>query len=234
MAPKKAVTTVEVALVPLKNCLVNLPPTLVNVLVNANTAAQNVIVEFQYRSATSSSQRSAFVGWSGMPSKRRSPGVTSRDPMRGLKSGAREEATPIVEIDATFGNMLGLRDTQKLGLILHVDPPVATTVNIEPLTPADWEIIELHATFLELNLLSQIRALPNPAYSPPSGTKTNHPLILHLSPTSTANITVVGLSPAPSSKIAFAKISPEAEVIVAPKVRQKSTSNSKSDARSTT
>lgn len=36
MAPKKAATTVEVALVPLKNCLVNLPPVLVNMLVNAN------------------------------------------------------------------------------------------------------------------------------------------------------------------------------------------------------
>ncbi|KAI5306972.1 Peroxisome biosynthesis protein pex1 [Ascosphaera pollenicola] len=239
MAPKKPATTVEVALVPLKNCLVNLPPTLVNMLVNANTAAQNVIVEFQYRATTSSrgegsssSQRSAFAGWSGMPSKRRAPGVTSRDPMRGIKASSKEEETPIVEIDATFGNILGLSDSQKIGLLLHVDPPIATTINIEPLTPADWEIIELHATFLELNLLSQIRALPNPGHSPPAGTKTNHPLILHLSPTSTANITVVGLTPAPPSKYPFAKISPEAEVIVAPKVRQKSTSVSKSDGRS--
>lgn len=82
--------------------------------------------------------------------------------------------------------------------------------------------------------MSQIRALPNPAHSPPSGTKTNHPLILHLSPTSTANITVVGLTPAPAAKYAFAKISPEAEVIVAPKVRQKPTPASKNDGRSGT
>ncbi|KAI5294946.1 Peroxisome biosynthesis protein pex1 [Ascosphaera acerosa] len=247
MAPKKGAVTVEVALVPLKNCLVNLPPTLVNLLVNSNTAAQNVIVEFQYRhtspssaaGASSGGQRSAFAGWSGMPSKRRGPGgSTSREPMRGLRGGrggigagaANDEETPIVEIDATFGNMVGLQDSQKASLLLHVDPPVASTVNIEPCTPADWEIIELHATFLELNLLSQIRALPNPGYSPPSGTQTNHPLILHLSPTSTANITVVGLTPAPSPKIAFAKISPEAEVIVAPKVRQKSSSISKTTA----
>lgn len=84
-------------------------------------AAQNVIVEFQYRATTSSrgegsssSQRSAFAGWSGMPSKRRSPGTTSRDPMRGMKANSKEEETPIVEIDATFGNMLGLSDSQKV------------------------------------------------------------------------------------------------------------------------
>jgi hypothetical protein len=39
MAPKKPSTTAEVALVPLKNCLVNLPPSLVALLVNANTVS---------------------------------------------------------------------------------------------------------------------------------------------------------------------------------------------------
>jgi hypothetical protein len=37
MAPRKPSTTAEVALVSLKNCLVNLPPSLVSLLVNANT-----------------------------------------------------------------------------------------------------------------------------------------------------------------------------------------------------
>ena len=38
MAPgsKKAALTAEIALVQLKNCLVNLPPSLVEILVNAN------------------------------------------------------------------------------------------------------------------------------------------------------------------------------------------------------
>jgi hypothetical protein len=39
MAPKKPTTTAEVALVPLKNCLVNLPPSLVALLANANTVS---------------------------------------------------------------------------------------------------------------------------------------------------------------------------------------------------
>ena len=81
-------------------------------------------------------------------------------------------------------------------------------------------VIELHASFLELNLLAQIRALPNPTYS--AGQPEHmHPLTLHLSPTSTANIVVTSLSPPPPSSSPFAKISPDAEVIVAPKVRSK-------------
>lgn len=39
MAPRKPSATAEVSLVPLKNCLVNLPPSLVSLLVNANAVS---------------------------------------------------------------------------------------------------------------------------------------------------------------------------------------------------
>lgn len=42
MAPRKPSSTAEVALVPLKNCLVNLPPSLVSLLVNANAVSPPV------------------------------------------------------------------------------------------------------------------------------------------------------------------------------------------------
>jgi peroxin-1 len=139
-----------------------------------------------------------------------------------------------VEIDATFAKLVGLSDGQKVGILLHLDPPVAHTVNIEPLTPGDWEIIELHATFLELNLLSQVRALPNPTYSPTASIQAeySHPLTLHLSPTSTANIIVTSLLPPIPNTAPFAKIAPDAEVIVAPKVRPKSGRGVRGDTRS--
>ena len=115
-----------------------------------------------------------------------------------------------------------MSDGLKVNASIHVDPPLAHTINIEPLTPEDWEIIELHATFLELNLLSQIRALPNPAYTPsPGQPSASHPLTVHLSPTSTANIKIVSLDPPPPPSSPFAKIEPNAEVIVAPKERVK-------------
>ncbi|GAB1211887.1 hypothetical protein ATERTT37_001011 [Aspergillus terreus] len=237
MAPKKPSTTAEVALVPLKNCLVNLPPSLVALLVNANTTAQNVIVELQYsptagRANGNSAQRSCYLGWTGMPSKRKLAPVVGRD---GISSGssAREQDVSTVELDTTFGRVLGLSEGQSVGIFIHLDPPVAHTINIEPLTPEDWEIIELHATFLELNLLSQIRALPNPSYTTTQPDHM-HPLALHLSPTSTANIVVTSLTPAPPNTAAFAKIAPDAEVIVAPKVRSKSTRGTRGDSRSVT
>ncbi|KAJ5776923.1 hypothetical protein N7520_000169 [Penicillium odoratum] len=235
MAPKKPSTTAEVALIPLKNCLVNLPPSLVSLLVNANTTAQNVIIELQFKSITGntnavSPQRSCFLGWTGMPSKRRLAPVVSRD---GISTGYNREQQEVstVELDTTFGRLLGLVEGQKVGLLVHLDPPVAHTINIEPLTPEDWEIIELHATFLELNLLSQIRALPNPSYTA-AQSEHMHPLALHLSPTSTANIVVTSLDPTPSATSPFAKIAPDAEVIVAPKVRSKTGKSSRGDSRS--
>ncbi|KZF26815.1 peroxisome biosynthesis protein PAS1 [Xylona heveae TC161] len=238
-------TSAEIAfLSQLKSCLVNLPSTLVGILVNANTAAQNVIVELSFRqqtgrtgaAETSSQQRSVYVGWTGMPSKRKAAPVITRDGLAGGRhSGSvRDQDIALVEIDATLGRLLGLEDGQKVGITLHLDPPLVRTVNIEPLTTADWEMIELHATFLELNLLSQIRALPNPSFEPPNGIPPQqpHPLSLHLSPTSTASIRVLSLTPSPPSSSPFAKIAPDAEVIVAPKVRQRQSRGGGRDSQS--
>ncbi|KAI1098695.1 AAA-domain-containing protein [Jackrogersella minutella] len=234
-------TPAEISLVHLKNCLVNLPTSLVNLLVNINTPAQNVIVELNYRvplpangssqaNGPSSSQRSIYVGWTGMPSKRKIAPIVDRDGISGTRGSGRDQEVASVEIDATLAATLGLSDSQKVTAVLHVDPPLAHTVNIEPLTPEDWEMIELHATFLELNLLSQIRALPNPVYTATPGQPPSpHPLTLHLSPTSTANIKILSLDPAPSADVPFVKIAPDAEVIVAPKTRSKPAKSTRED-----
>lgn len=167
-----------------------------------------------------------------MPSKRKLAPIVNRDGISGARGNpsGREQEISLVEIDATFARSLGLSDGQKVTATLHIDPPLSHTVNIEPQTPADWEIIELHATFLEINMLAQIRALPNPSYVPPTGPASPaHHLTLHLSPTSTANIIITSLTPPVSSSIPFVKIAPDAEVIVAPKTRAKP-----KNARSTT
>ncbi|KAK5990415.1 Peroxisomal ATPase PEX1 [Cladobotryum mycophilum] len=236
MAPRRNAqsTSAELSLVHLKNCLVNLPTSLVSLLVNVNTPAQNVIVELSYRPSPSSPQAAAgqkevsvFVGWTGMPSKRRAAQLVGRDSLTSSRSSMRDQEIQLVEIDATFANTLGLTDGLKVMATVHVDPPMAHTINIEPLTPEDWEIIELHATFLELNLQSQIRALPNPSFMASGGIAVSpHPLTLHLSPTSTANIKIVSLEPALTADAAFVKLSPNAEVIVAPKTRAKTSQNS--------
>jgi peroxin-1 len=155
-----------------------------------------------------------------MQSKRRIAPVVGRDGLRASPAAGQQDL-PAVEVDATFARLIGLQEGQKVGILLHLDPPQAHTINIEPLTPVDWEMIELHAQFLELNFLSQVRALPNPQAQTP------HPLTLHLSPTTTANIIVTSIAPAPSPASLFVKISPDAEVIVAPKTRQKERSSTR-------
>ncbi|KAK5164133.1 Peroxisome biosynthesis protein pex1 [Saxophila tyrrhenica] len=249
---KTATAQAELSLLPtLKNCLLNLPSSLVAVLLNSNTLAQNVIVELSYRvpgqgqqqgqqqqqrkDASGGTQKSVFLGWTGMQSKSRQTPFVGKEGLvgreregQGGRGGAGEREVPVVEVDGTFARLVGLGEGMKVGVTLHFDPPQAHTVNIEPMTATDWEIIELHARFLEMNFLSQVRALPNPAAGQP------HPLTLHLTPTATANILVTSLTPAVPNTQPFVKISPDAEVIVAPKTRQAVRPGSARDNRSVT
>ncbi|KAK3392976.1 P-loop containing nucleoside triphosphate hydrolase protein [Podospora didyma] len=236
MAPRKNAqsTAAEISLVHLQNCFVNLPASLASLLANVNTPAQNVIVELNYRVAVpatgqgpaTSAQKSIYVGWTGMPSRRRVAPLVSRDGINGTRGSSwRDQEVPLVEIDVTLAATVGLQEGQKVMTIIHFDPPMTHTVNIEPLTPEDWEMIELHGTFLEDNLLFQIRAVPNPVYAPGGIPAGAHSLTLHLSQTSTANIKVISIDPPLSADAPFAKIAPDAEVIVAPKTRTKLRSN---------
>ncbi|KAK5663318.1 hypothetical protein OQA88_3746 [Cercophora sp. LCS_1] len=237
MAPRKNAqsTAAEISLVHLQNCLVNLPASLASLLATVNTPAQNVIVELNYRvplpsgttgpGGATSTQKSVYVGWTGMSSKRRVAPIVGRDGINGTRGSARDQEVPLVEIDATLAATIGLQDGQKVMAMIHLEPQLTHTVNIEPLTPEDWEMIELHGTFLEDNLLFQIRAIPNPTYAPGGVLTTPHPLTLHLSQTSTASIKILSLDPPLPADVPFAKIAPDAEVIVAPKTRQKQRSS---------
>ena len=95
-------------------------------------------------------------------------------------------------------------------------------------------VIELHASFLESNLLFQVRALPNPSFtaSPTAQAQQAHPLTIHLSPTSTANVIISSLAPPQPFSTPFAKISPDGEVIVAPKTRPRLSHNDRTTSRS--
>ena len=87
---------------------------------NPSKVVQNVIIELQYRANVSSTkssnvpdaQQSVFVGWTGMASQRRAQHSTARAQTRNISSKVQD--TEVVEVDATFGRMLGLAEGQKV------------------------------------------------------------------------------------------------------------------------
>ncbi|KAL5587180.1 hypothetical protein FOVSG1_012316 [Fusarium oxysporum f. sp. vasinfectum] len=119
----------------------------------------------------------------------------------------------LVEIDAAFARTLGLSGRQEVTVALYLESPLVDTVNIEPLTREDWEIIELHASFLEFGLIRQVRALPNSGYNSSGGSgHSDHPITLHLTPTTTANLKLVSPHPDPNSP--FVKLGPNPESLL--------------------
>ena len=117
----------EVALLPnLKSCLLNLPSSLVQLLLNSNTVAQNVVVELGFRGPAPQDadpkqkaqgvQKSVFLGWTGMQSQTRLAPVVGRDGIAGGRSGrgGQEQEVPTVEIDGTFARMVGLSEGLKV------------------------------------------------------------------------------------------------------------------------
>ena len=80
---------------------------------------QNVVVELQYKEPNSAaegsngiSRRSVYAGWTGMASAAKVASI-------GERTGRRpKEEIGVVEIDATFGRVLGLTDGQRVGTFL--------------------------------------------------------------------------------------------------------------------
>ena len=137
MAPKKSKTYAEIGLIQLKNCLVNLPSNLSEVLSQSNTvrgpyaaiarnanirqAAQNVVVELEFPMPSEpksgqkqgNASKSIYVGWTGFSSHRR--GARPPNDSSAARYGTSAESQGIVEIDATFGRILGLSEYLKVG-----------------------------------------------------------------------------------------------------------------------
>lgn len=183
----------KVALTSLKSCLVNLPQSLTRSLAVKNVPAQKVVVVISHATT-----KSSFCGWSGHTSSN----------------------SKAIELDPAFARNLGLTEGSEVSIDIKIEPREADVIWVEPQTTDDWEIMELHASFLELNLINQIRAV-----------SFSHPLTLYLNTHTKATIVVKKIEPELKAGEDFAKISEFAEIVVSPKVRTKmhsSTSKSKS------
>ncbi|KAI8968604.1 P-loop containing nucleoside triphosphate hydrolase protein [Mycotypha africana] len=189
---------------PLKSCLVNLPSRWVNALLEQRKLPQNIILEItssngndSTSSKTSADDRRFYCGWSGAASKPLQPNSV-------FTHGANGKLD-VLELDSQLGTAFGLQEGQRVNVEFCRSVPDCATVSVEPLTEDDWEILELHAGYVEDNLLSQIRAV----YA-------NQIMCVWINGKTLVRLVVATLDP---PKHDVLKLSNTSEVIVAPKVR---------------
>lgn len=173
--------------------LINIPSNLSSLFFNAGINIQDVIVEIVLNTKSKS-----YCGWSGS---------TSSSPST-------------IEMDPVFAQSLNLLEKQQVVINMKLNNYESTQVSLEPLTPSDWELVELHAQVLEDRMMSQTRCV-----SP------NQVLVVYPSLTTHAKLTVVDIG---TKEHSYAKLSPMCTVTVAPNVRTKKSLSSKSQKSSKT
>lgn len=161
---------------PLRLNLVLLPSSVASLLFAANIPVQDVVVEVAW---TLRGKHSIFTGWSGMVAT----GLT-------------------LEMDAAAGQAWGVADGTATTVSIRFNTPAASSVVLEPVTAADWEVVELHAQFLEDRLLNQTRCVAM-----------SQTLVVYPTATTTALLVVVSMDVDGE----FARLLPSAEVSIAPK-----------------
>ncbi|CAG8696841.1 3353_t:CDS:10 [Cetraspora pellucida] len=173
-----------VSFVPSSNCFVNLPFKWTQYLSEQNQLPQNVILELSWHDAKAV-QGKAYVGWSGLPSK--------------------ADHSDTIEIDPQFGEAIGLHHGQKIYIKSFEDIlPETNSVEVEPISSDDWEIIERNSRYLEDSFIRQQRVV-----------YPNEVIVLWVN-SNVTRIKIVNIN----SKGPCAKLSESTEIVVAPKSRK--------------
>ncbi|KAL6065431.1 Peroxisome biosynthesis protein pex1 [Balamuthia mandrillaris] len=122
-------------------CFVNLPPKIVNAILDqassAPTAVLSLVLQLSWMDPSSSQARRCIVGWAG---------EASLDDQ-------------VIEVPAEFAACLQLHHNQQVDVKILEQVPNATQVHVEPASPDDWEIVELNQGYLEEQILNQINVV---------------------------------------------------------------------------
>ncbi|KAJ3209100.1 Peroxisome biosynthesis protein pex1 [Entophlyctis luteolus] len=113
---------------PLQSQLVNVPDTLFARDPKLANAPSQVVVKLASRT------RTLYFGWTGAFSL---PAVTARD------------SRPTVEMDARVAQEHGIRANAQFSVSVERTPAVCARVDVAPLSADDWEVVQMHAGFLE-------------------------------------------------------------------------------------
>lgn len=161
-----------------KNCLVGLPAGLSSILNTAGVRSQEVVVEISQKG------KKLYVNWDGF-----SLAVAGT-----------------VLIDSTFARALGFNEGDSVLLSMKLKIPTTSRVSLDPLTVADWELVQLHADVIEDRFINQARCA-----------SVGQVLVVYPTLTSLIKFTVTDIG-IPGK---FALISPYAEMAIAPKEAKK-------------
>lgn len=167
-----------------KNCFVHVPPNWVHALLERHKAAHDIVLRLRW-----GGNKSAYVGWAG--------GASS--------TSSERQDMDVFELDGSFAAALGLSNGQQIEVDVEKRASFATMVTVEPESVDDWEILELHAGMVELQLLNQIRIV-----------YTNQIIPVWVNPQTFARLRVVETQPHGR----YLLLVQDAEVIVAPKTRR--------------
>lgn len=122
-------------------------------------------------------------------------------------SGMSSEKIKTIEIDPIFAESLHILNDENVTLYMKVNNYETTSISLEPETSSDWELVEIHAQTIEDKLISQTRCV-----------SLNQTLVVYPSQTTSAKLIVTSLG---GENHQYAKISPYAEISIAPKVKVK-------------
>ncbi|KAJ7209658.1 P-loop containing nucleoside triphosphate hydrolase protein, partial [Mycena pura] len=191
--------------VSLRSSLVNLPISLYGPLVERSIRPQHLAVHLTLVTPGQTEKVEAFVGWSGMAS------ASSLAQFNSSESG--DKGLETIEIDPQYALSLGLKQNDIVEIGLIHDLPLATSVATEPLTPDDWEIIDIHASHVESNLLSQVRVA-----------KTGQEIDVWVLGRTRARLRVVAIQPETKGNALL--LTTNTEVSIAPKLHTKKQAHS--------
>ncbi|KUF83207.1 Peroxisome biogenesis factor 1 [Phytophthora nicotianae] len=210
-------------LVPVSSCFVNLPPAFVQAFVGGPelmSVAGATILELSWETLDGYVQR-VCVGWIGGIVKdgalRRFEGEwTTENIDEEVYNRGFVRCSDIIEMPIELARCVGIQDHLEkmpqafIGVHVVEALPIARQVSVEPCTPDDWELIQLHAGAVETELLRQMCVVNDKQVSP---------IWINQN-------TLIRIRASLPVGMEHARLTPASEVIVAPKERQVQTTES--------
>ncbi|KAJ8273320.1 hypothetical protein GJAV_G00100240 [Gymnothorax javanicus] len=178
MLGDRGIQPVTVVLNSSKNCFIHLPTNLISQL----SLAENQVLELSWGESVAP----VYLSWT-----------------KCLQNSNRSGNT--VEVNRQLGDKLGIKDGEQGFLRPCQQVRSVQQVMVEPLSSDDWEILELHSSALEQQLLDQIRVVFPAGVFP-----------VWVNQRTVVYIQIASLSPS----VPYGHLEPLTELVVSPKARE--------------